>query len=282
LSRISSDPELLESIKKNGVIDPPILLEVKDRFIAVTGHKRISACRTLGHQAIAAVIWKKFDFQEYFKEAVRKTYRRSAGLIGRIRGFMILCRDEECVNRIDSLRRSLFLPKNFDQSQAKTILSIPKSLLSYLDEKDASFKLIEKLISFDGEIIRLISVWVVNPFRFSIFRSIIEIYDDIRRSNECMKAFEECRYSFEEKSDEFIYGLMYKIRYPLISKYNKETSDIASRYRSRKIELEFPQNGEGNTIKVTITLKKNDQGRSFYEALDFLGTNSIEEILILL
>jgi hypothetical protein len=75
---------------------------------------------------------------------------------------------------------------------------------------------------------------------------------------------------------------MHKIRYPLLDKYFEETGAVILRYRAQRINLEFPQNGEGNSATVTLTLKKNDQGTSFRESLLFLEKSSIDDILKLL
>jgi hypothetical protein len=283
ISRHAPLNDLTDSIKKNGILSPPVLLKKETKYVIISGHRRIEAATLLGYTEIKAHIWTDFNYEAYIREAGIKMYHKSAGVIGRINTISILSFSAALNENMQKFRQMLHVPDDVDRDALEKVRKLPSVLLRFLDEKDAPLKLVLKISTFDNDIILLLVAWAEKQCRFSIFRIAIELYLDIRRDSCMMKEFtgkiEELK---NMHHDEKILQIMKLIRYPSIESFAQKADDLIKRYAQHGADLTIPVYEEGKQPNVSIAIKWSDKGSSYRKALDFLQKEKIEDILSLL
>ncbi|HEY1404993.1 MAG TPA: ParB N-terminal domain-containing protein, partial [Spirochaetota bacterium] len=76
--------EFIQSVKKYGILEYPVVIERFRKYVIVLGHHRLAVAKSLGHSSIAVNIWDDFNPEKYEKELLRKMYHREIGPIGRL------------------------------------------------------------------------------------------------------------------------------------------------------------------------------------------------------
>jgi ParB-like nuclease domain len=283
ISRFYSINDLSDSIKKIGIIETPVLLQNNGLYIIVSGHRRIEAASLLGAFDIHAIVWNDFDYEAYAREAGRKMYHKSAGVIGRINAFCVLSRSADFISNEKKYRQILHIPDEIEINALKKIKTLPPELLMYLDDKDAPLKLVMKINTFDNDFIELLLLWAVSQCRFSIMRIAIDIYQDIRRDSSMMTVFENRKEEFKTfHNDDDILKIIKEIRYPSIAVFSLKAEELKKRYARHGAELNIPIYEEGKQPGISIHIKWSDKGLSYRKTLEFLQKEKIEEILQLL
>ena len=90
LSRFVNGDHLLQSAGSSGIVRPPVVVADGDRYIAVTGHNRISAAVKLGLDEITVQVHDSIEAETIINEIVLKSYHREIGPSGRIKGILLL------------------------------------------------------------------------------------------------------------------------------------------------------------------------------------------------
>jgi ParB family chromosome partitioning protein len=88
-----SDPtldELVESISKNGLIEPPIVRQTLDGYQIATGHRRVAACIRAGLKTIRCILRVYTDEQMAVTGMEENLKRKSFNPIEEARGYAIL------------------------------------------------------------------------------------------------------------------------------------------------------------------------------------------------
>jgi hypothetical protein len=280
ISRHSPLHDLTDSIKKNGILEPPILLKKESSYTIISGHRRIEAAALLGYSEINAHIWNNFENEAYVREAGKKMYHKSAGIIGRINAFCILSRYPAFSVTEQKLRQILHLPNEIDIHALNKIRTMPAVLLRYLDEKDAPLKLVVKINSFNDDFASLLLIWAEKQCRFSIFRIAIDMYMDINRDKRMMEDFTNKITELKSgQNDDEIVRIMKEIRYPSIVSFAQKAEDLKKRYAQYGADLIIPVYEEGKQPGVSIIIKWSDKGSSYRKTLDFLQKENIDDIL---
>ena len=88
-----SDPtldELVESIRKNGLIEPPIVRQTPDGYQTATGHRRVAACIKAGLKTISCILRVYTDEQMAVAGMEENLKRKSFNPIEEARGYASL------------------------------------------------------------------------------------------------------------------------------------------------------------------------------------------------
>jgi hypothetical protein len=261
--------KLIQSVKKNGIINPPILIQKKkDEFIIVSGFNRIKAACTAGMEEVSAVVFDRFDGNMYQKDMLRKSYYGELGPIGKIQCIDILIKNGHCNAEGNCIKFGITY---LDEEKINKIISMDIGLLRYLDNKDAPVKLIITLLKIDHDFVQLISEWTKNiQIRFSNFKIIIDLCYDISKKEEWRNLFLKINNKVEFNTDDEIIMLLRAIRYPTVTRIEKEVGEICKKYEDYGISIIMPPSLEGNEINISCTIRRNDGGKSFEKALNKL------------
>jgi hypothetical protein len=283
ISRYSPINDLIDSIKKNGILEPPILLKNNGLYDIISGHRRIEAALLQGYSDINAFVWNEFDYDLYVGEAAKKMYHKSAGVIGRIKAFCAIAHSPTFSSIEKKIRQILHIPNEIDADTLEKTGNLPSVLLRYLDEKDAALKLVLKILSFDDEFILLLENWAEKQCRFSLFRIAIDMYSDIRRDDRMMENFVKKNKELNVlQNDDEIIKIFKEIRYPAIEVFAQKADDLKKRYARHGADLTIPVYEEGKQPGISISIKWSDRGASYRKTLEFLRNEKIEDILSLL
>lgn len=282
ISRKNSLRELEQSVKKNGLIEPPVLLKKGDSFAIISGHNRIKVLKTLGVQECAAEIRDAFNHEEFLRIVLRKMYYKTISLAGRMKSYSILS-DAGLDSQSDSgLKLSLQIPVETSKSFIETFLSSDELIYDYCNEKDAPIRIIEQILGADAEFAKAINALMRGNISLSSLRNILELYDDIRR-NENMRLLLNSRLENidADMTDPELSEILRSIRYPQIEEYSKKISLIAETFKKVGADLSFPVYEEGQPVKVSVVIKRNGGG-AYLKTLKKLTEIGAEEIVKLM
>ena len=120
-------PELMQSIKSIGLLQPIGVKETKDEYFIIWGHRRFMACKKLGHKTISAIIFskKEDDLSEeefYIINASENLHQNPNNLLelGRI------CRILRMSMSISEISARLNIPKSRVDSALTELSRIPE------------------------------------------------------------------------------------------------------------------------------------------------------------
>jgi hypothetical protein len=271
--------DLEQSVKKCGLLEPPLLLETAEGYEIISGHNRVRVLRNLGIGEVSAEIRESFDVGEYLRTVQKKMYHKSVSLSGRITAYSIISRDRSCPMSDSDLKSSLQIPAEIDMTFAEKFLSAGKTMYSYCNEKDAPFRVIELALSADDRFGSVIRNLMTSNISISSLRGILELYDDIRRDGNMYDALS----SFLENSggdtgEAELSAAMKRIRYPEIESAAMAVGRLSGQFRKMGAELRFPVYEEGQPVTVSIVLKKRNCGESYIRTLEKLREFGVEEI----
>jgi hypothetical protein len=275
--------DLEQSVKKCGLLETPLLLETAEGYEIISGHNRIRVLRNLGVGEVSAEIRKSFDAGEFLRIVQKKMYHKAVSLPGRITAYSIISRDRSCPKSDTDLKSALQIPPEIDMTFAEKFLSAGKTMYGYCNEKDAPYRVIELALSADDRFGSVIRNLMTSNISISSLRSILELYDDIRRERNMYGALS----SFLENSgvdtgETELSAAMKRIRYPELEAAVDAVGRISGQFRKMGAELKFPVYEEGQPVTVSIILKKRDRGESYIRTLEKLrefGAGEIEKIM---
>jgi len=290
ISRDYIDEGLRSSIRDFGVLDPPVVVREPDRLRVVFGFNRLRILKELGHDATPAVVLPGIDAEWYVRSVLLKCHRNEAGPVGRLKILHILRNtfDGGADLIAHAAKNGLHIPEYFINSESllTAAMNLPQPLKRYLDHKDIPHKIIRELTELAPDAIDMISRWLeYAPIRVNIFKSLIGMLPDIYDRAEGAGTLQNIAPDEAggiQRWDEYLFGRIYRLRYPSYSSLKMKADEIVRRYSSEGIRIEYPPYFEGDSISLTLSLRKQDDPEIIKKKIDGMDRGVLRELLDLL
>lgn len=256
-------PELIKSIKQNGVLEPVILIEGNGCYIPVCGHNRMLASIQTGLDHVPAKIINELSEDDFKAIITLKLYNNLTGTIGKLKSLYIL-KEYFKINKkqLIAIAHELSVPDALiETTSLKKIIGLPSSLSNYIDSKNIPFKFIMPILRLSDESIQLVdAIANVCQLRVNYFRDIVVMIEDICRNqqNESVLKKITVLVNKENITDDEIYRNIYMLRYPQYSEYVEKINYLKNKFLSYGLKIEVPEYLEGNVVNIIIQVKKNE------------------------
>lgn len=256
-------PELIKSIKQNGVLESVILVEGNGCFIPVCGHNRMLASIQTGLDHVPAKIINELSEDDFKAIITLKLYNNLTGTIGKLKSLYIL-KEYFKINKkqLIAIAHELSIPDALiETTSLKKIIGLPSSLSNYIDSKNIPYKFIMPVLRLSDESIQLVdAIANVCQLRVNYFRDIVVMIEDICRNqqNESVLKKITVLVNKENITDDEIYRNIYMLRYPQYSEYVEKINYLKNKFLSYGLKIEVPEYLEGNVVNIIIQVKKNE------------------------
>ncbi len=261
-----NEDKMINSIKAVGLLEPPVLLGVKDKYIIVSGFNRINAIKKLGGNYVDALTVDRVERGHYIKYNLLKILRGEIGPVGKIKFILILKNyfSMSCKEIEEIIRESAIIPEMIfsDGSVMDRIVQLPRVIRDYADLKDLSYKILKKIIRLPARVQSSLCRWInAGLVRVNIFKEITDmIYDIIRRDNNHDEIINIACGNCENrrKFEEYLFESIFRLRYPHYSRKKENARRIIKELSDNRTALQFPDFFERDTIVLKLTVSKND------------------------
>ncbi len=290
IGRDDVDRGLLSSIRDFGVLDPPVMLHAKGKFRIVFGFNRLRILKGLGHNEAQALVIDKIEPEWYIGRALLKSQRNECGPIGRLR-ILVILKDALGVDpkRIALIgAKGLHVPEHFinDAPLLSSVMNFPDALKGYMDRKDIQYKTIRDLAGLPRDAVDRMAEWLgAGTMRVNIFKNIVEMLIDICARDGVIGRIEPMPSVASEAGarwDEYLFGRIFSLRYPVYTELKAKADEIVKQYSSKGIRIGYPPYFEGDSLELTVTLRKKDDLTEVREKISSLDLSGLSELLNLL
>lgn len=276
ISRDLHDKELMSSIKKHGVLDPPLVVNNSGIPELLSGFNRVEAAIEAGFETIDVLEYYRFTSADFEKLVLLKIYRKEAGPVGRIKALSIMRnnfgKDRESLIKEGGVKWNI--PDEFisDEKQGDKLLSMDRGLLCYIDAKDPGFKYIKMLMALPDDVSETIGKWAEGiSMRVNVFKQIVEmIYETYTRHNSTGFFYNISPDLSADKKEveEYLLDGFFRMRYPGLSSVLLKVSEISEKISSRGIDVDFPGRIERDYVEISFRLGRNSSPDSRIKALE--------------
>ncbi len=289
ITRNSYSKKLENSIKNFRILIPPLLFSENNNYIIISGHNRLRILKDIGESFIEARVIEKIDPDLFIKYNLMKCYDTGVGVIGKAKFLSILKNDIKIDPlKIDLIAKEIELPVySTDKiNLLEKIINLPQGIKDYIDLRDTGYKVVKNILRLPGPAVSLLNDWIKKTnMRVNIFKSIVELLLDLSKKNKNIHSLGNIDIEFTEdrRARELIlHKELYKIRYPEYSELKAGAEDIIKGFRSKGIEIEFPEYMEGDEIGLSFKVNKRDGIDSFIKKFNNMDTNGLKKLLELL
>jgi hypothetical protein len=290
ISRDTVDEGLEASIRNFGILDPPVLLQLREGFRIVFGFNRLGILKRLGQDAARVDVLYSVDPEWYIERALLKCHRNESGPVGRLKILFIL-RDMLAVDpaRLAVVgKHGLHIPENFIDNRplCESIMNLPDPLMRFIDHKDIQYKTIRDMMNLPESAIGLISRWIgIGTIRVNIFKNIVEMLSDICARDGGIAAVENIMPDDSasiKRWDDYLLGRVFPVRYPAYSAMKNKADEIVRQYDVRGVHIDYPAYFEGDSIDLKLILSKRDDPAAVKKKINDLDVSKLRELLDLL
>lgn len=282
------DQRLVDSIRRIGVLRPPVVLEGAPAVLPVFGHGRLRALRELAVERAEVVRVRAVDPEWYLRAALDRHYRQALGPVARLRLVRLLRREFTLdERRIEPIARAeLGVPDALaGDDAAASVLSLPPELLDYLDHRAIGYKTIRELVGLDPAAIALLAGWIgATDMRVNVFKEIVEMLGDLTTRPEVLRALSvETDPSMDRRACErAIHEAVFCARYPDYAAGRERANNSLRALTVPGVEVVFPEFFEGNTVEVRIRLGRRDGASILRERIGRIDDDALARLLELL
>ncbi|MCL2025687.1 MAG: ParB N-terminal domain-containing protein [Leptospirales bacterium] len=276
--------ELAVSVKKNGILRPPVVFPFDGGFRILTGYNRIEAARKASLEEIPVCICETPAADILAREALLKSFNDEIGPAGKLRLLSLLKNnfftDEDFIVKICHI--GLGIPEwVFDKAWLDKFEKLKQPVKDYFDNKDVPFNLIDTYMSLPPHLEQgLARQLEFFPLRINIFRKIVPMLLDIARRSENW-AFPDAAISGRQGEQELL-KIIFEERYPEYSEIKKRSDEIISALSFAGAEIDFPEFFEGGSLSVKITLGKRDGAKTLVDRAGRLDKELLQKLLDML
>lgn len=253
--------EIISSIKKVGVINPPLLLSKNSKYIVVTGWKRIAACMELGIKELTCKILNQ-DYLDVKKIIIMIYEDNKCRLtdveIGLLAG--LYSKYNHNINDFLKLIGIATSDKNLEKFEFLSNVN-DRIIELYLDDKLNSDQVF-MLSSMEFPLNILVTEKIIIPFRFNANETrdfIKDVSDVSKRDRKSIESVIDYLLDSGEKisKDKIRYNLK-KIRYPGLSEVEDQFSNFIKYLKlPRNINISHSPYFENNYIDIFIKVSGN-------------------------
>ncbi len=286
ISKNTTDDKLKNSIRRYGILTPPLLLNEKNALLPVIGHNRLKLAKEINVENVDVHIIQKEDHEIYVHHALLKNYNEELGPLGKVK----LCRilSDFAVSRaaLNDIRiNDLKIPEYIRDSDslAGEMIKLPKVLYDYLDIKGFDYRTIRMITSFPLEIKELLSRWISDTnLKKNIFRETVEYVWDIYKRDSKIDALVNIDFASTDdhmRREDVLSSKLFELRYP--EYYSRKTFFEDYRYRIEKkgFILSYPEYFEGDHIVIGLKIKKTETPEFISNRLPGLNDEELHELL---
>ncbi|HDP79542.1 MAG TPA: hypothetical protein ENN21_01725 [Spirochaetes bacterium] len=281
---------LLETVKKFGALERPVLVKKQKGWTAVTGHGLFPVLKDLGHDRCGACILNAVHWEEYARFLLWKNLHGELSALGKLRVLSFVARQPTGTreNALAVLREGLHIPEYFLSSRydAGWVESLPAGLARYLHLRDAGFKILKNLRDFPDELLGRMAGWIEGPFlTLNMFREIADLSLDIMRRDggaETLLAIEPAAAEDPRAVGDSLLSAVRGLRYPRYFDLKEKADAITATLRGKGIDAAPPPFFEGDQVAVTLRVGRRDDRRKLKEKISQALDNEVEELLDLL
>ena len=271
------------SLKLSGMLEVPYIFKKDKGYNILTCHNRIKILREAGITHLECFVLDHPDAAIFMNHVSLKTYRNELGSFGKLKTLSLL---SSAFNLNESERKEfctkvLKLASEFIDNEAylKKIMDFPDTLISYIDEKDISFKIIKDLSLLPAEWIAVVSRWINDiQIRVNIFRMLIDYLFDIYRRGDSISVIE----AVISGDDKTLYDNIYRIRYPEYSKLKMKSDSIINELSGAGLTIEFPEYFDRRSLTLKIDIDKKTDCANQLKKVSKIDIDKLTELLSLL
>jgi ParB family transcriptional regulator, chromosome partitioning protein len=299
--KISSGEEdltsLVESIKEAGLINPPIVRSCDNKFIIISGFKRVNACllnqQTYIRVRLLTYDSKDLDFISAISAISENAFQKgltiyeiikSVSLLGKFWDEKTICKKSRAVLNMDLGQKYI---KNLHK-----VISMPRSVLQLLKESKLSLKAALRLGEFDNDTIGLFAgvfskikvssnkqLDIIGFFKEISSREDIILADLIKSID--IKTILESENPDQGYKGNLLRSFLYQRRYPTVFKTKSEFNDAVKALKLHKdIKIEAPLDFEGMTYQVRLSFNDISTFKQHIKKLETVSdAPSLKEIL---
>lgn len=273
------EDRLLHSIKKNGILNPPILLKKDQGFVVLLGHNRIEAARRLGKDTVGALIYEEIPYEIMKQEYLSKEYYGEISGIHRIR----ICLFFKSHNRDDlyeelsvlfAFDHDLLLSQEFDRIQSDPVL------VEYFVKRKISAKLIFQIVQMDRLLQRLL-ILILKKFepKTNILKLLLSRFEDLKQRGFSKDNYEMLveKLEFAENGESFYHDVEL-LRYPEYNRLYKASEECRAQAGSEGIELKFPPYFEGGWCDCVVRIKSGDSRKTIEKKIENFSNLDFERL----
>lgn len=286
IGREPADDRLCVSLRRFGMLRPPVLLEGARGYTIVSGFYRLTAVAGLGWEALDCIPVRSVDPEWFLARALEKEYRREIGPVGKLRlaGVLDTLFSSEQARLKDMCVRGFGIPEQVlgDMPFRQCVLGLPGPLRDYCDAKDIGYRVLAKLVSLPAGVLSNMSLWVSNSrMKVNLFRAIVDMLDDIiRRDGDAgFLAGIDGGPGDEAARDAYIHDRIFEARYPEYSAMKDRAGRITGEYSASGISVTLPRGMDGPVIRVSIDLDTRDGVGGAMKKVRLLDEKRIGELL---
>ena len=281
ISKPGPSQKLVESVSKNGIIDPPVLLRDGECYIPLCGHNRLNAAVSAGITTVRCLVAASAGYDFFLSHAALKNFRGELGVAGRIRAAVIAAGLKGLSCADGEICASLELPPDAASSM-NDVLSLDERLLAYCDEKSLPLKTLVILPAFPPAMRDALAGWIGRPnVRMNMFKSAVDLLEDLMRVKTPEELCGIVARNVSEPDDALVTAL-HAMRNPVIARMNAKSEAVISEFRRHQIEIVYPPYFEGSSVEVKLRMKRSDNGASCRKSLEYLQNADFSEMLELL
>ena len=260
------DSRLASSIGTEGLAEPLILFEQECAYRIISGHNRYKALVEIDASSAESVIIMDNRIDEFRKNAVKRSYNGKLSLSGKIK----------CASAFKSetsLMNVLGIPEHYRGIKNEIL---PSAVMRYLDDKNASFKIIDELLSLGDSITRAFDYYLKNnKIKYALFRESLSLIDDIVKNEGQNRVVSILKNSSE---DESLLEVLRELRYPYYTKMKNESESIVKGMKLKGIDIFFPPYFDGGYSEIRIKLRKKNTLKNYCNVIEKITHEDIERI----
>ena len=289
ISRDIPQDGLEDSIKRYGILDPPVVIKKGAGYGLVSGFNRVDIGFNSGIENIDVVSCADFGAEDFSRIFFLKVCRNEVGPAGRLKAVNLMI-ERFGVDSISMLRETPSLwgvPEGFvfDPDRVRKLKSLSKNLLDYVDSKNVAYKYMKMLSDLPPDISGRIGEWAFFlSMRVNIFRQIVEmIYEAAARekSNDFFYGIDPDLSGGKREAEDYLFNSVFRLRYPDLSSVIEKASGLTEIISSAGVDVGFPEMVERDYVSLTLRLGRNSNIEARLKAV-IRFEKEIKELLSLL
>jgi hypothetical protein len=280
ISKNNYPVNLTASLKISGMLEIPYVIKTETGYKLLTCHNRIKILRESETASLKCLVLENPDVKIFMNHVSLKAYRNELGPLGKIKTLLILnsffnLNESEIKNFCTKV---LKLPSEImdNENYLSRVMSFPETLISYIDEKDMSFKVIKDLSSLPSDWIALIDNWLaVIQVRVNIFRMLVDHLFDMHRRGDNISVIE----SLTSGDDKSLYDNIFAVRYPEFSKLKVKSDSIIKELSAGGLSVDFPEYFDRGFLTLKLDINKKSDSADQLKKISKINIDKLEELL---
>lgn len=268
---------LLNSIKEIGLLDPIHLFQENNIYRILSGHNRYKVFEELGLDQIDAEIYNLEEYDLLYNINLRQ-YNNTLTNHNKIKLINYL-------NKTGDLNKPnlkiLNIPDYiYQEIHFINYFKLPDTILNFIKTKNPNFKIIESILDLNQQFLPILNEIISKQTtKVNIIREILVHFSEISRIFDNSEVIKKDIFPIIENGnlDDLMHHLK-QVRYPnyieLIEKSKNIIDSLNGNY-----DFEFPDYFEGNSFKISCSIKKLSDFKKFQEDINKIEPYKISDLL---